>query len=344
MGGVISNRCARRPALARAALAVLLVPALLAGWGCGRHPPGPTAAAPPQPIAVQDLELAPELAGGPQSGPAEPVVVAQLDETPPAAATADPPAPANPEPVSAPAAERPRSKGMPDPLQPINRRLFDADRAVNDFVTEKTPMMRMIGKAPSPARTGVVNAVLNLDEPRAAANRMLQRKPARALKAAARFVINSTVGIGGLIDVANKLGLKRSRTNFGQTLASYGVKPGAYVYLPVVGPSNVRDVVGTAVDSYFWPVHWLSIGELPRQAASMARIAITRTPRPDDPRERGAGQPYRERYLTVRQAYVEQQLPAPVAKPIEAVRPKYPLEAASPPPSTGAAVVASASR
>jgi phospholipid-binding lipoprotein MlaA len=103
------------------------------------------------------------------------------------------------------------------------------------------------------------NALDNLDEPSTAANDLLQRKLASAGRTAARFLINSTVGVGGLFDVAAGVGLERRKNSLDRTLASYGAPAGPYLYLPVTGPTTLRGVLAMAAESYFYPTHWLHL-------------------------------------------------------------------------------------
>jgi ABC-type transporter lipoprotein component MlaA len=183
----------------------------------------------------------------------------------------------------------------------------------------------------------VSNVIQNLDEPQWAANHLLQRRPGGALKAAARFVINSTVGVAGLFDVANKVGLKRQKADFGQTLASYGVKSGPYIYVPLAGPSSLRDVFGTVVDGYFWPVHWLSLGAWQQQAVEVAHSSLEHVRPPGQgvaaPTQMAAARPA-DAYLAVRTAYqasLPQNTFASPARQLAAVQRK---PKASPPQTT----------
>jgi len=107
---------------------------------------------------------------------------------------------------------------------------------------------------PEVVRFHISNAILNLDEPSTVLNTLLQLKFGRAVKSSLRFVINSTLGIAGLFDVAEAGGLPRRVADFGQTLGRYGVKPGPYAMLPVLGPSNVRDGFGRLVDTFTDPM------------------------------------------------------------------------------------------
>jgi len=137
-----------------------------------------------------------------------------------------------------------------DPLEGMNRTIYrfnyHADRwvlipAVNAyrFVT------------PDIVRKGIVNFFDNIFGIRTLMNQILQGRPVRALQTTGRIVVNTTLGIGGLIDVATPLGIRYDEEDFGQTLGVWGVKPGAYLVLPFFGPSSLRDGFGLGVDSAF---------------------------------------------------------------------------------------------
>ncbi|MEH6631638.1 MAG: VacJ family lipoprotein [Halopseudomonas aestusnigri] len=135
-----------------------------------------------------------------------------------------------------------------DPLEGVNRRvyIFNAkfDRylllPVTDLYTTVTPSF---------LRDRVRSFLGNLGELRNFTNSTLQLKPRAAMTALGRFATNTTVGIGGTFDVATKVGFEEAPEDFGQTLASYGVAEGAYLVLPALGPSNLRDVSGMAFDA-----------------------------------------------------------------------------------------------
>lgn len=140
-----------------------------------------------------------------------------------------------------------------DPLRGFNRRSF-AFNAVLDRVLIG-PIARTYKRlTPAPVRRGLGNAVGNLREPSTVVNAVLQGRPKVAARATARFVANSTVGLLGLFDVARAGGLERQPADFGQTLGRYGVKPGPYVYLPVIGPTTARDGLGAVVNMLGDPV------------------------------------------------------------------------------------------
>jgi phospholipid-binding lipoprotein MlaA len=101
---------------------------------------------------------------------------------------------------------------------------------------------------PRPVRTGISNFFSNLGEIRNASNGVLQARPEVASRATIRFVVNSTIGVLGFFDVATRLGVDQQREDFGQTLGWWGVGPGPYLVLPILGPSSVRDASGVPVD------------------------------------------------------------------------------------------------
>ena len=101
---------------------------------------------------------------------------------------------------------------------------------------------------PRPVRTGVSNFFSNLGEIRNASNGLLQARPEVASRATIRFLVNSTIGLLGVFDVATKLGVDQQREDFGQTLGWWGVGSGPYLVLPILGPSSVRDAAGVSAD------------------------------------------------------------------------------------------------
>jgi len=135
-----------------------------------------------------------------------------------------------------------------DPLEGINRGIYK----FND-VADKAVIKPVAGayKAvlPSPVRSGVNNFFGNLSTFVSVINDILQFKFDKAAEGAGRFVINSTFGIAGLVDVASMDGIEKRKEDFGQTLGYWGVGSGPYIVLPFLGPSNIRDTAGLVVDS-----------------------------------------------------------------------------------------------
>lgn len=107
---------------------------------------------------------------------------------------------------------------------------------------------------PDPAEKSIANFFSNLDDVLVIANDILQLKPIEALADTGRLLVNSTLGIAGLFDVATPMGLKKHDEDFGQTLGRWGAAPGPYLVLPFFGSSSVRDGAGLAVDQYMYPV------------------------------------------------------------------------------------------
>lgn len=133
-----------------------------------------------------------------------------------------------------------------DPLEPFNRSAYRFNQQFDRFVF--LPAVRVYRILPGFVRTGVNNAVNNLYEVRNASASLLQGKVGKTGRSVARFVLNSTVGIAGLIDVASMEGIAPVKEDFGQVLGAWGVPQGPYLVIPVLGPSNARDVVGRALD------------------------------------------------------------------------------------------------
>ena len=147
-------------------------------------------------------------------------------------------------------------KEVNDPIEPLNRATLKVNRVIEKVIIKPiTRVYRFI--IPKPLRQGITNVLFNLEAPVILANDLLQGEEKRAWKTLKRFVINSTAGIGGLIDVAAKTGIPRHDEDFGQTLAKYGVGEGPYIVLPLFGPSNPRDVVGMIGDILMDPLFWI---------------------------------------------------------------------------------------
>ncbi|MDB5369870.1 MAG: VacJ-like protein [Roseomonas sp.] len=143
-----------------------------------------------------------------------------------------------------------------DPIEPFNRAMY----AVNDGLD--TVLLRPAAKAyqfvvPQPVRTGVRNVLVNLRSPLIAANDLLQGNGDRLLVTVGRFMINTTFGLGGIFDVAAEAGMPGHTEDFGQTFASWGVGEGPYLFLPLLGPSNPRDLTGFGAAIAADPMNWV---------------------------------------------------------------------------------------
>ncbi len=143
-----------------------------------------------------------------------------------------------------------------DPMEGFNRAMFTFNRSADRYVLR--PVARGYVKVmPEPARIGVNNFFGNLFYPTTIANDLLQGKPLQFFKDLSRLLLNSTVGLGGLIDVARDVGLPRNNEDFGQTLGYWGLGEGWYWMLPLLGPSDNRDLFGRAGDYFTNPVGWI---------------------------------------------------------------------------------------
>ena len=157
---------------------------------------------------------------------------------------------------STPSAE---SLAQHDPWEKTNRDVFDFDVRLDHAVAR--PVARGYRDAvPEPVRDGIHNALTNLHAPVVLANDVLQGDGDKAVNTFGRIVINSTVGLGGLIDIAAKAGLPAHDNDFGITLGKAGAAEGSYLVLPFYGPKPPRDLVGSGVDIAFDPVTYLAWG------------------------------------------------------------------------------------
>jgi phospholipid-binding lipoprotein MlaA len=154
-----------------------------------------------------------------------------------------------------------------DPAEGVNRAIFKANLAV-DHAVMKPVAQAYTDHVPEAVQTGVHNVVQNLKEPAVAVNDLLQGRVDNAWQSVQRLAVNSTVGVAGIVDVASKLGLPPHKADFGQTLAVWGVGEGPYIQLPLLGPSNPRDALGTAVDMALNPLTF--VGGAPATYAGVA--------------------------------------------------------------------------
>ena len=143
--------------------------------------------------------------------------------------------------------QRVEQRDARDPLEPVNRGIY----AINEVAD--TAVIRPVAQAyadvlPQPVRTGVGNMLGNLAEVWTFTNSVLQLKGQAAAETFMRVHINTFFGLGGWFDVAGEMGLQRRKEDFGQTLGHWGVPPGPYLVLPILGPSTVRDALALPVD------------------------------------------------------------------------------------------------
>lgn len=154
-----------------------------------------------------------------------------------------------------------------DPIEGFNRAMYGFNEAID------TAILKPVAKGydavlPTPVRTGVTNFFGNIADFFIGVNNLLQGKPAEAASDLGRVLINSTIGLLGVIDWASDMGLEKHDEDFGQTFGRWGVGDGAYVVLPFFGPRTVRDTVGLVLDVKTDPVR--QIDHIPTRNTLMA--------------------------------------------------------------------------
>ena len=135
-----------------------------------------------------------------------------------------------------------------DPLEGVNRTFFNINEKVDEVALK--PIALTYSKTPDPIKNGITNFFRNLKEIDNTLNQVLQGKPKYAVNDLSRFLINSTLGIGGFLDPSSSMGLERHDEDFGQTLGLWGVSPGPYLMVPFLGPSSTRDLLSRPISSF----------------------------------------------------------------------------------------------
>lgn len=143
-----------------------------------------------------------------------------------------------------------------DRFERMNRSVYGFNDALDRNVAR--PVAVAYQKTlPRPVQTGISNFFENITYPVTMINDLLQGKPKAFVRDTTRFIVNTTFGIGGLFDPATQMGLAAGDEDFGQTLGRWGVPAGPYLVLPILGPSTVRDVFGTAADQFADPTNYV---------------------------------------------------------------------------------------
>ena len=160
-----------------------------------------------------------------------------------------------------------------DPLEPANRVSYAIHDAIDQAVLEPAARgYRYV--VPEPVRLGIRNALNNLRTPVVLLNDLLQGQGERARVTLGRFMVNSTLSIAGIVDVSDAWGVPGHSEDFGQTLATWGVGEGPFLFIPILGPSSPRDLVGTAVDLASDPLTYFGQGGVV-DALSLTRTGLT---------------------------------------------------------------------
>ncbi len=230
------------------------------------------------PIAGLGLVLAPTM-DAPALTVIEPPVIAApaADATPPAAPAETPTETPAPAPAPADTAPQPEVAAVKadatnpaplgtchvcgpvyaarDPLIGMNRVFYAINQPIDRFIF-RPPAMAYKAVVPRPAREGIRNALSNIYSPVTFLNDVVQLRPKHALTTLGRFLINSTIGIGGLFDIAKRkpFHLQGHTNSFANSLAMLGMTSGPYLYLPFIGPSSFRDIIGAGGDTFAQPL------------------------------------------------------------------------------------------
>lgn len=187
-----------------------------------------------------------------------------------------------------------------DPLEPLNRGVHEFND-LTDRVLLKPAAKGYRAVVPGFARNGVSNFFDNLGTPRSMLNNFLQGKPARGFDDLARFLFNSTIGIGGLLDVASHGGLEEYDEDFGQTLAVWGVGDGPYIVLPFLGPSTLRDTFVRPADIFLDPLLYYDESSV-RDKLIVLQIIDLRTRLLSADR---LLEDSKDKYITIRESYLQ---------------------------------------
>lgn len=164
-------------------------------------------------------------------------------------------------------APAPQASGINDPHESTNRKFHQVNRAVDRAILR--PASKAYSILPQPVERGVANFANNLDTPGDVVNNLLQGRVGPAAQNSLRFATNTIFGIGGVFDTATALGLPGVETDFGETLHVWGAGEGAYVEVPLLGPSTTRDFAGTIVDLAANPVRLA----VPQPESSISTVA-----------------------------------------------------------------------
>ncbi|HUJ03063.1 MAG TPA: VacJ family lipoprotein [Rhizomicrobium sp.] len=175
--------------------------------------------------------------------------------------------------VLAGCATSPDSSDTNDPFENTNRQIFAFNMKLDRYIV-KPGAEAYVDVVPEPARDGVHNFLTNLDLPVTFANDVLQGEMERAGETFGRFTVNSTIGIGGILDLATPMGIPYHSEDFGQTLGVYGVNEGPYLVLPFFGPDPPRDLTGQVVDVFLDPFTYVKLREHGWWSAGRATFSL----------------------------------------------------------------------
>ena len=189
-----------------------------------------------------------------------------------------------------------------DPWERFNRGVYTFNDTLDRAII-KPVATGYRAVTPEFAEEGVSNFFSNLDDFRVAFNNTLQFKFLDAVSDVGRIIVNSTIGLLGLIDVASDMGLEKHNEDFGQTLGAWGFGTGPYLVLPIFGPSNIRDTPGKVVDHFTWPPTWADIKHRERSILIGMNVVNTRAELLQV--EEKIEEIIHDRYIFIRDAYLD---------------------------------------
>jgi phospholipid-binding lipoprotein MlaA len=187
-----------------------------------------------------------------------------------------------------------------DPYEGFNRAMFAVNEGID--VVAKPVAQGYDAAAPLPVKAGIGNFFGNLADVWTAVNNFLQGKGGQGLSDVGRVLVNTTIGIGGVFDVASEMGLEKHAEDFGQTLGTWGVGDGPYFYWPLIGPRTTRDTLGWAVDSYADPVWYVDDVALRNSLVGVRFIDLRASLLPTD---KVVEQAAFDKYNYIRDAYLQ---------------------------------------
>jgi len=187
-----------------------------------------------------------------------------------------------------------------DPFESFNRAMFAVNEGID--VVVKPVAQGYDAAAPLPVKTGVGNFFGNIWDVLTAVNNLLQGKGGQGFSDIGRVLINSTIGIGGVFDVASEMGLEKHMEDFGQTMGVWGVDEGPFFFWPIIGPRTTRDTFGWAVDSFMDPVWYVDNIALRNSMVGVRYIDLRATLLKTD---KLVDQAAIDRYVFIRDAYLQ---------------------------------------
>jgi phospholipid-binding lipoprotein MlaA len=194
-----------------------------------------------------------------------------------------------------------RTAAPGDPLEPINRGIFSFNNTFDHYLFK--PIAKGYDAVvPGPVKTGVSNVFQNVSDMQSIVSDAVQLKPAKLGDDLGRVLLNSTIGIGGIFDLATPMGIERGDEDFGQSFGYWGLGPGPYLMLPFMGPSSLRDIAGRGIDGQIDPFSLLSSVPVRNSLTGLrvvdARVGLF-------PAEALMNQAALDRYTFLRSAYLQ---------------------------------------